>query len=370
VRVVHLISGDLWAGAEAATYHLIVALARSGVDVTALLLNDGELARRLRSHPEIATVVEDEARHSFLGLARQVRRHCRGADLVHAHRYKENLLAALSGRPWVSTQHGRPEPTAGARDAWQRGLVHALDRAAKRHGARRVIAVSSEVRDWLAGPARQPRVVLVPNGIPDLAAARAVPAWAERPRRVGVLARLFPVKGLDLAIDAIAACEATIELEILGDGPEREGLERRARDRGCAQRVHFLGHVADPLPRVAEWRALLVTSLHEGNPISVLESLALSTPVVSGPLPGIEEILGGEGGLLIPHRGPEGWARAIESLLANEELGSDLSSRARRRFEAAWRIEVAADGMLRVYRDVLGGPESGPRVGSEIGPIG
>jgi glycosyltransferase involved in cell wall biosynthesis len=354
VRVVHLISGDLWAGAEAATYHLIVALARlRAVEVTALLLNDGELARRLRAHVEIATIVEDESRHGFAALARRVRGHCRGADLVHAHRYKENLLAALAGRPWLSTQHGRPEPTSGWRDALERGLVHRLDQGVKRHRARRVVAVSREVQEWLAGPARQPHAVLVPNGIPDLAAALAVPPWSDRPRRVGALARLFPVKGLDLAIDAIARAPG-IELEILGEGPERAALEARARERGCADRVQFRGHVVDPLPSVAQWRALLVTSLHEGNPISVLEALALGTPVISGSLRGIADILAGEGGVLVPHREPEGWARAIESVVASDATGADLSARARQRFEAAWRVEVAARAMERLYREVIG----------------
>lgn len=357
MRVIHLISGDLWAGAEVATYHLLVQLARSGsARVGALLLNEGELAQRLRSHPDIDTIVESESQRAFFDLARRVRRHCAGADLVHAHRYKENLLAAFTGRPWLSTQHGRPEPTTGTRDSAQRRLVHWLDQRVKRHFASRVIAVSREVEEWLAGPGGQRRTVLVHNGIPDLAAGQAVPPWAERPRRVGVLARLFPVKGIDLAIAAVAASRSGVELEILGDGPERRALEALVRERGCGERVRFLGHVSDPLPYVARWRALLVTSLHEGNPISVLESLALGTPVISYSLRGIEEILAGEGGVLVPNREPEGWARTIDSVLGGDAAGVEMSLRARRRFEAAWGIDVAANAMLRVYREVVGAP--------------
>jgi glycosyltransferase involved in cell wall biosynthesis len=97
-----------------------------------------------------------------------------------------------------------------------------------------------------------------------------------------------------------------------------------------------------------------VTSLHEGNPISVLEALALRTPVVSGALRGIEEILRGEGGVLVPHREPEGWARAIESVACSESRGSELSAAARRRFESEWGVEVAAAAMQRVYREIAG----------------
>ena len=76
MRVLHLVSGDLWAGAEVATYHLLVQLARSSsVSIGALLLNEGELARRLRSHGDIVTTVEDETQQSFFSLLRSVRRH-------------------------------------------------------------------------------------------------------------------------------------------------------------------------------------------------------------------------------------------------------------------------------------------------------
>jgi glycosyltransferase involved in cell wall biosynthesis len=359
VRVVHLISGDLWAGAETATYHLLVELSRrDSVHVGAILLNEGELARRLRGHPAIETIVEDEARQSFATLARRVRRHCADADLVHAHRYKENFLAALTGRPWVATQHGRPEPTAGWRSALQRGLVHRLDQVVKRRRASCVIAVSSEVEEWLRAHAHQSRVARVGNGIPDFAAAQRVRPWSERPLRVGVLARLFPVKGLDLAIEALAATRgADLELEIIGDGPERAALEQRARELGCAARVKFVGFDPNPSARVAEWRALLVTSLHEGNPISVLEALALSTPVISGALRGIDEILAGEGGLLLPDRDPQRWARAIEAVACDDAAGADLSARARRRFSAEWGVDVAVAEMLRVYREILASAE-------------
>lgn len=353
MRVVHLISGDLWAGVGVATYHLLVELARSrSIDVSALLLNEGELSRRLRSHPGIVTIVESESRRSFVSLLRSVRRRCREADLVHAHGYKENLLAALSGRPWLSTQHGRPELTVGWRDTAYRALVHGLDRAVKRHSAQLVVAVSSEVQEWLERRANLHRTALVPNGIPDVASAQPVRPWVDRPRRLGVLARLFPVKGLHLAIDALAACAADIELEVLGDGPERAALERHAMERGCKSRVRFLGHVPDPLPHVAEWRALLLTSFHEGNPISVLEALALGTPVISSALRGVDEVLGGEGGVLVPHRNAQGWADTIGSILGDPALGSEMSLRARRRFEAAWAVEIAAKAMSTLYAGI------------------
>jgi len=148
LHVVHLISADLWAGAEVATYHAVWALAkRPDVRVSVVVLNEGELSKRLRELG-IELHVLPEGEISFLELGRRIRNIVAGSDLVHSHRYKENLLAALSGRPWVCTQHGRPEPFRGLAGI-RASLSQRLDRLVKARSARRVIAVSTEIEAWL-----------------------------------------------------------------------------------------------------------------------------------------------------------------------------------------------------------------------------
>lgn len=351
--VVHLVSADLWAGAEVATFHLLRALAERGdLEVRALLLNPGELERRLRE-ARIPVAVEPESGRGFASLAVAVRRQLRDADLVHAHRYKEDVLAALSGRPWVASRHGRPEPSQGAAAARSR-LYQWLDLWALRRSARRTIAVSSEVESWLARRIGAGRVVKVWNGIADPAAGLDVPSWAERPLRVGALGRLFPVKAFGLAIDAVAACPG-LELEIAGDGPERAGLQARIADSGASDRIRLLGHVADPHARIASWRALLVTSLHEGNPIGVIEALALGTPVVSADLAGVAEILEGQGGRLVASRAPAAWAALLQPFVSDPQTAR-VSAAARRRYESAFTAAAAAERMHGVYREILERP--------------
>jgi glycosyltransferase involved in cell wall biosynthesis len=349
--VVHLLSGDLWAGAESASAHLLAALAQRGdLRVRALLLNEGELAARLRS-AGVSVEIEPEAGQGFAALARRVRARLRGCDLVHAHRYKEDLIAALSGRPWLVTQHGRPEPFRGAAAHRMRAYL-ALDLAAKRWSARRVIAVSREVEEWLAPRVGAGRIALLPNGIADPQQRLLPPRFELRPLRVGVLARLAPVKGIELAIDAVARVPA-LELEIVGDGPERAALEARASASGAAARIHFAGFDPAPLPRLAQWRALLVTSHHEGHPISALEALALGTPVLAGPLRGVADALGGQGGECLPDRDPETWARALRGLAANPNpTGRERSQAARERFLANFEVSTTAARVAELYREL------------------
>jgi glycosyltransferase involved in cell wall biosynthesis len=354
LRVAHLVSGDLWAGAEAASLHLIRALhRRADVDVVAVLLNAGVLEERLRDAGVSVALVPEPGR-GFLSLARSVRTRLSRTDLVHAHRYKENLLAALSGRPWIATQHGRPEPFRGIAAA-RMAAYQRLDLTAKRFSARRVVAVSSEIEEWLASRVGRGRAVHIPNGIEDPAPRVQPTAWGERPRVVGTVGRLEPVKGLALAIDAVARTPA-LELEIVGEGREQAALEARATASSAAGRIRFVGFEADPLPRIASWRAMLLPSLHEGNPISVLESLSLGTPVVASDLPGVAEMLAGTGGWCIAGRDPDRWAAQLERVV---EAGARASDAARSRFLEAFTDERVASRMRDLYKEVLAGPAPG-----------
>jgi glycosyltransferase involved in cell wall biosynthesis len=171
---------------------------------------------------------------------------------------------------------------------------------------------------------------------------------------VGILARLFPVKGLALAIEAVAACPG-LELEIVGEGPERDSLERLSAALGAAGRIRFVGFDPNPEARVRRWRLLLLTSLHEGNPISVLEALAWGTPVLSAPLPGVAEVLDGGGGWLLPDRDARRWTAAILRRIDDVATGARASTQARARFLEAFTADAAAERVARAYRSALSG---------------
>ncbi|PHR85814.1 MAG: hypothetical protein COA80_20225, partial [Leeuwenhoekiella sp.] len=114
--VTHVISGDLWAGAEVQVYNLCRALKASGqVTPTAVVFNDGILSEKLQELG-ISISIADEANLGSFAIARSIAAHCKshGTKIVHTHGFKENVLGIL-GKDMarvplsVRTVHGNPE---------------------------------------------------------------------------------------------------------------------------------------------------------------------------------------------------------------------------------------------------------------------
>jgi len=113
---------------------------------------------------------------------------------------------------------------------------------------------------------------------------------------------------------------------------------------------------------VACWRALLVTSQHEGNPMSVIESLALGTPVVYGSLPGVDEMIAGGAGWRVDEPGDAAaWGRALATAVGDAGDGGRASLHARERFLREFTSERCADRLVAVYRAALESPRGAPR---------
>ncbi len=128
----------------------------------------------------------------------------------------------------------------------------------------------------------RPRVLYVPNGI-DLGRF-----GGGGPRRVaglviGTVATLRAEKNLGRLLRAFAMIDAGLgaRLVIVGDGPERTGLERVAEELGVAERVIFAGHQADPSRFYAGFDVFALSSDTEQMPLSVLEAMAAGLPVVA-----------------------------------------------------------------------------------------
>ncbi len=331
MRVLHVISGDLWAGAEAQAFTQLVALHEADVTVAAALMNDGELAQRLRARG-IAVTVLDERRLSGAAILLALRKLMREwrPDVVHTHRSKENILGSLANRlagkvPSVRTVHGANEDKSRGVRRMFREMQRYVDRWCGRHLQQRVIAVSAELSQKLERDFGTHHVVLIENGIDPEAIRRKVHpidfrGSAPQATHIGIVGRLVEVKRVDLFLETAAlltrsATERDWRWHVIGDGPLRGPLVSRAQELAL-DKVTFHGHRNDIVACLASLDALVICSDHEGLPMVLLEALSVGTPIVAHATGGMVDVLRSSPlGLLVEKHTPAGYAAGLREMV-------------------------------------------------------
>ena len=308
-----------------------------------------------------------------LAVTGEVWRAARSADRVYATTMvrRAALGATLARRPLVvklvadeaferERRSGRFAGTLEEFQAAGGGLrVRALraTRTTALRRARRVVVPSAYLREIAIGWGLSPdRVTVIPNPAPALP---AVPSREEARAALGIdgfaiatAGRLTAQKALG---DALAAVERVgdVELLVLGDGPERANLERQAGILGLTERVRFLGAGSrdDVIRLFRAADVALLTSAWENLPHTLLEALAVGTPVIATAVGGIPEVVrDGENGILVPAGDIGAMAFAIERVARDDALRRTLVSAA-----AASVEELSEPRILqRIVRAIVG----------------
>jgi glycosyltransferase involved in cell wall biosynthesis len=165
-------------------------------------------------------------------------------------------------------------------------------------------------------------------------------------RTLAFAGRLTAQKSLGRALDAVAATDG-VRFVIAGEGPDRAALEQRAQELGIADRVEFLG--AQPRRRVVELfraaDATILSSSWENFPHTVVEALAVGTPVLAMEAGGVGEIVRDNvNGLLVPAGDTAALADAVRRYFADDAL--------RERLRGAAAPSVAAYAPERVFGEL------------------
>lgn len=374
VAVVHIISGDLWAGPENQLVTLLGALRRDErFAVRVIALNDGVLVHRLQELGIPVVVIKEEGR-SFFALVRAVAAELGplGEAVLHSHRYKENILASLIARRakrviLVQTVHGTTEIFSGLK-AFKARTYLGLNRFATKRAFDSVIAVSDEIRIAVQRElGSTPRVVTIRNAV-QFETLRPTRSRDELRRELsiatdapvlGMIGRLVPVKAIDKMLAAMVEILQrfpTTVLLIVGAGPEAAALRAEAIRLGILQRIQFLGSRSDVPDLLQALDILVISSLHEGIPTVLLEAMAMSRAIVSTAVGGIPEVVrDGEQALLVPPGDSvaAGLSGACCRLLESPEERERLGCAGRARVEAEFSAEVLGRRVGDLYAELL-----------------
>ena len=375
IKVCHLASGDLWAGAEVQLMMLVSSLRKiPEFETSVVLLNEGGLAAELRRR-EISTTVIPESRHMGVSIVKRLVGHFarHEVDILHTHNFKDNILGILStlgrgGCRRVRTVHGRSEPFSGLAAAKMR-LYRGVDHIFNRWWVDRILPVSLDLRSQLAGSFGAQRVMCVHNGI-DLEQVRVTRPASDLRRElnlggqdfiIGTMGRLVPVKGLEAFLKAaktIRGRKDNVKFLIAGDGPLKETLRALARHYGFERDVLFLGHRDDRYNILAMMDVLVLSSLSEGIPMVLLEALALARPVVASRVGGIPEVVEDRvtGWLVRPGREEE-LADACMALMDDYDLAERFGLAGQQRVRERFSVRSMAEKVADVYRSLLETPQ-------------
>jgi len=372
LSVCHVVSGDCWAGAEVQVATLARALCRrEDLLVSAIVLNEGRLADELR-HAGAAVKVIAETQTSFLRIFSDAVPFVRqqGVQILHSHRYKENLLGQLlalrCGVPVnVQTKHGMPEPFSGW-NSLRQGVNQRLEQWMGRVFADAVIAVSEGMAPELRLIYGSHKVVTIRNGIDTAHVASRYTREEAKARlkctsapMIGIAGRLEPVKRVDLFLKMARIVKdqrPDAQFVVAGDGSLQRSLISFARESGLEANVHFLGHREDIHDVLRAMDVLVMCSDHEGLPMVLLEALWLGVPVVGREVGGIREVLSnGSNGLCVATADPEALAASCLRLLRDPQLGASLCCSGARTVANEFSVERNAGAVARLYRELCEG---------------
>jgi glycosyltransferase involved in cell wall biosynthesis len=383
VRVLRVIARLNMGGPALHVAYLTHGLRERGYDTT---LVAGSLARGEDSMEFVARELGIEATHlpelrrdiapirdlqATVRLARLIRR--LRPDILHTHTAKAGAVgraAALlvgDARPpiVVHTFHGHVlRGYFGPRLSYGFRLLERW--LAKRTDA--LVAVSPEVRDELVrlGVAPAEKFTVIRVGIELGVRVADLDGRAETRRLLGIADGSFTVgwvgrmTGVKRTSDVLLAFKRLRErgvdavLCMIGDGPERGRLERRAHELGIMKRTLFLGYQEHVAPYYAALDAMILPSGNEGTPVSAIEALAAGRPVVATRVGGLPDVVReGKDGFLVSPGAVDELADRLERLAADEGLRRRMGEAGRERVLPRYSVERLIDDVDALYRSLL-----------------
>ncbi|WP_432722992.1 glycosyltransferase family 4 protein [Jeongeupia wiesaeckerbachi] len=359
MRILHTESSCGWGGQEIRILTEAAGMLARGHQVTILACPNSNIypAARERGIPAVALPIEKKRIGSLRAMRGWLAQHKHEFDVINTHSSTDAWLVAVAGAtlsgmpPTVRTRHVSTDINKSATTRW-------LYLTATRH----IVTTGERLRKTLNRDNGFPlnRMTSIPTGVdlerftPPLSrsAARARLGLADKPT-LGILATLRNWKGHGYLFDAWPALTERFpdwQLVIVGDGPQRQNLERRVAEAGWTN-VVFAGNRDD----VPDWLAsmdlfTLPSYGNEGVPQGIMQAMACGLPVVSTPVGAIAEaVLDGQTGTLVPPQDAKALTEALAALMGDAAQRQRYASNGLAHARATFGLERMLDRMEAVF---------------------
>ena len=363
--VCHLLHSLNVGGAEVLVARIARRLSSRYRFVFACLDELGPLGEQLRDEGFVVDVLGRKPGLD-LGCARRLSRFLRshGVEVLHAHQYTPFFYALVSRifrryPPVLFTEHGRwhPDYPRRKRIVFNRIFLRRNDH---------VVGVGEAVRQALINNEgiSAERVKVIYNGVNSTdfsgdgrSDARRALGIGDRDDVVIQVARLDALKDHFTALRAIerlTAARPTLQLLLVGEGPERLAIEAEIVSRGLQSHVRLLGLRSDVAQLLSAADAFLLSSVSEGIPVTVIEAMLAELPVVATRVGGMGEVVESEvTGFLAAAGDDATLAESLDRLLSNESLRRQMGQAGRQRATQLFSEQQMHESYAQLYQEML-----------------
>jgi glycosyltransferase involved in cell wall biosynthesis len=369
LKILHIASGDLWAGAEVQLHNLVKELNKvTGIEVHVALLNHGILEQRLLNN-NIRVKIFDEKLLSAFQIFAQIRNYIKiiKPNIIHTHRQKENILGSLAAKftgnvKSLRTVHGSSEFLY---KPWQiqKQILKKVNRVCGVLFQKYIVAVSQQLGTSLLNDYPQNKVRIIENGIDveETQLLGKIPFNLPgnlRATKIAIVGRLVSVKRVDLflrlAESLVNDNSHSYGFYIFGDGPLYDELQDQSKELKLEKYVHWMGFQKNIPSCLTKMDLLLIMSDHEGLPMVLLEALSLGIPVISHAVGGIPYALrDGKYGTLIDNQNLIFYIDAIKKYKKSPELFKRKSQIAKTFVQQNYSAKRTAGEYYTLYQEMI-----------------
>lgn len=377
MKILHLIFSEQVAGAERYLLDLLPGLQAEGIECHLACVNPpadqhkftglfGELNGK-----GVKTILLAGKVSSFYNIARQINKYLREHDIhyLHAHLFKSDILAVMVKKLFnrkiilLSTKHGYEERYCSNYHHYQGKIKYNLYYFISKYlnaNIDKQFAVSKAMSDlYYDLKLTRQRLPFIHHGInvSALPGENDAATYRFAPHQLIILGRIEEVKGHTYLLEALPEVMKIfpgVKLLVVGNGTQKENLQKLAAEKGIENNVLFLGFQQNPQLYLINSDLMVATSLYESFGLVFIEAFAMNLPVIAFDAPAANEIIkDGETGLLVPVYDSMLLAQKIIHLLHNPAERNRLAENGHKKYVEYFNTARMVQDTAAWYRSVV-----------------
>lgn len=374
MKILHFISGGDSGGAKTHVLTLLSNLRKLNIDAQLLCIMEGIFTQEARELGIPVEVIPQTKRYD-LSVLKQIVEYINqsGADLVHCHGARANYIyLMIKGRikvPVITTLHS--DYKLDFKDNWRKQMIYAPINSFALRRFKRVLTVTNAFKDMLIQRGfKAERLSVIYNGLDFNTILPCLPKeeffnrlnipYSPDKKYVGIAARLYAVKGVDVFLKAakiIADKCDDIDFIVFGDGEMWDKCNDYVKENNLTDRVYMAGQITDPIIMNSFYRAIDVntlTSYSESFPYALLEGARMKKATVATAVGGIPEMIeDSKSGYLVTSGDANMLADRMKRLCDDMNLNINMGNAFYERAKELFSVEKMAQTHIEIYNNVI-----------------